>query len=81
MKTRLFLFFTFFSFFTIAQVPNYVPSDGLVTWWPFNGNANDESGNGLDGTYNGIDLPTADYYYILDLGNGEKYNGVVTLKR
>ena len=26
-------------------------------------------------------LPTADYYYILDLGNGEKYNGVVTLKR
>ncbi|MDC0460226.1 T9SS type B sorting domain-containing protein [Crocinitomicaceae bacterium] len=34
-----------------------------------------------DGTYNGSDLPTADYYYILDLGNGEKYNGVVTLKR
>ncbi|MDG2152400.1 MAG: gliding motility-associated C-terminal domain-containing protein [Crocinitomicaceae bacterium] len=34
-----------------------------------------------DGTSNGNDLPTADYYYILDLGNGEKYNGVVTLKR
>ena len=29
-----------------AQVPNYVPSDGLVAWYPFNGNANDESGNG-----------------------------------
>ena len=29
-----------------AQVPNYVPSNGLVGWWPFNGNANDESGNG-----------------------------------
>ena len=28
-----------------------------------------------------MNLPTADYYYILDLGNGEKYNGVVTLKR
>ena len=27
------------------------------------------------------ECPTADYYYILDLGNGEKYNGVVTLKR
>jgi len=32
-----------------AQVPNYVPSDGLVAWYPFNGNANDESGNGHHG--------------------------------
>lgn len=56
MKTRLFLFFTFFSFFTIAQVPNYVPSDGLVGWWPFNGNANDESGNGNNGTVIGATL-------------------------
>ena len=31
---------------TMAQVPSYVPSNGLVGWWPFNGNANDESGNG-----------------------------------
>ena len=30
-----------------AQVPDYVPTDGLVAWYPFNGNANDESGNGL----------------------------------
>jgi hypothetical protein len=28
------------------NVPNYVPTNGLVGWWPFNGNANDESGNG-----------------------------------
>lgn len=28
-----------------AQVPDYVPKDGLIGWWPFNGNANDESGN------------------------------------
>jgi hypothetical protein len=35
---------------TIAQnVPNYVPINGLVGWWPFNGNANDESGNGNNG--------------------------------
>jgi hypothetical protein len=27
-----------------AQIPSYVPSNGLVGWWPFNGNANDESG-------------------------------------
>ena len=32
-----------------AQVPNYVPTEGLVAWYPFNGNANDESGNGNDG--------------------------------
>jgi len=40
----------------LAQVPSYVPTDGLVGWWPFNGNANDESGNGNDGTVNGATL-------------------------
>jgi hypothetical protein len=39
-----------------AQVPAYVPTDGLVGWWPFNGNANDESGNGNDGVVNGAIL-------------------------
>jgi hypothetical protein len=39
--------------FSKAQVPNYVPSNGLVGWWPFNGNANDESLNGNNGTLNG----------------------------
>jgi hypothetical protein len=28
------------------NVPSYVPTNGLVGYWPFNGNANDESGNG-----------------------------------
>jgi hypothetical protein len=44
---------------TQAQIPNYVPSNGLVGWWPFNGNANDESLNGNNGTVNGATL-TAD---------------------
>ena len=39
-----------------AQIPNYVPSNGLVGWWPFNGNANDESGTGNNGTVNGASL-------------------------
>ena len=39
-----------------AQVPSYVPIDGLVGYWPFNGNANDESGNGNDGLVNGATL-------------------------
>jgi hypothetical protein len=39
-----------------AQLPSYLPADGLVGWWPFNGNANDESGNGNDGVVNGATL-------------------------
>ena len=31
-------------------------SEGLVAYYPFNGNANDESGNGNDGTVNGATL-------------------------
>jgi gliding motility-associated-like protein len=34
-----------------------------------------------DGKYKEKELPTADYYYIIELGNGDTYNGVVTLKR
>ena len=36
-----------------AQLPSYLPTNGLVAWYPFNGNANDESGNGNDGVVNG----------------------------
>lgn len=43
---------------TMAQVPNYVPTNGLVGWWPFNGNANDQSGNGNNGVVNGATLTT-----------------------
>jgi uncharacterized protein (TIGR02145 family) len=42
----------------IGQVPSYVPTDGLVGYWPFNGNANDESGNGNNGVVNGPTLTT-----------------------
>jgi hypothetical protein len=43
---------------TMAQVPSYVPTNGLVGYWPFNGNANDESVNGNNGTANGATLTT-----------------------
>jgi hypothetical protein len=33
-------------------------NDGLVAFYPFNGNANDESGNGYDGTVSGATLTT-----------------------
>jgi hypothetical protein len=60
MKRKLCVLFCAFSALfalpSAAQVPAYVPTDGLVGWWPFNGNANDESGNGNDGTVNGATL-------------------------
>lgn len=40
------LFFGCFSPTVFSQLPTYLPADSLVGWWPFNGNANDESGNG-----------------------------------
>jgi hypothetical protein len=62
MKKRNLLFTAIailgFTTITIAQVPSYVPANGLVGWWPFNGNANDESGNGNNGTVNGATLTT-----------------------
>jgi hypothetical protein len=42
----------------MAQVPNYVPTNGLVAWYPFTGNAIDSSGNGNNGTVNGATLTT-----------------------
>ena len=43
---------------SFAQIPSYVPANGLLGWWPFNGNASDESGNGNHGTVNGATLTT-----------------------
>jgi uncharacterized protein (TIGR02145 family) len=45
-----------FSIQASAQVPSYLPTNGLVAWYPFNGSANDESGNGNNGTVNGATL-------------------------
>lgn len=44
-----------------AQIPSYLPSNGLVGWWPFNGNANDLSPSANHATVNGAVL-TADRY-------------------
>ena len=43
------------------NIPSYVPKNGLVGYWPFNGNTNDESGNGNNGTVNGATLATDRY--------------------
>jgi len=40
--------------FIMAQVPNYVPTNGLVGYWPFNGNTNDVSGGGRNGIIHSV---------------------------
>lgn len=35
-----------------------IPTNGLIAWYPFNGNANDSSGHGLNGTVHGATLTT-----------------------
>ena len=58
----LFLMILFIFGFTTKlysqSVPSYVPTNGLVGWWGFNGNAQDGSGNGNHGTVNGATLTT-----------------------
>ncbi len=66
MKNLLLAFVAIMCFtsFTAAQVPSYVPSSGLVGWYPFTGNPNDISGNGNHGTLlNGITLTNDRFGY------------------
>jgi hypothetical protein len=46
LRKSLLLFLVCSAQFITAQVPNYVPTNGLMAWWPFDGNANDLSGGG-----------------------------------
>jgi len=65
MKHKITLLFLLLTTISFSQIPSYVPSNGLVGWWPFNGNANDESGNGNNGTVNGAIL-TSDRFGVAD---------------
>ena len=58
---------------TVYKLPAYLPKQGLVGWWPFNGNAKDESGNGNDGVVNGAVL-TKDRFGKSN--NAFRFNGV-----
>ncbi len=59
--SSLFLILSFLISFTSTSqtLPSYLPTNGLVGWLPLNGNANDEIGNGNDGTLKGA-VPAAD---------------------
>jgi hypothetical protein len=58
MKKKITLTLCFISTILFSQVPNYVPTIGLVGWWPFTGNANDLGANGNNGVVNQAILST-----------------------
>ena len=61
MKKALFIFLISCRFVTsgISQtIPPFVSANGLIGWWPFNGNADDESMNGNEGQVHGAKLTT-----------------------
>ncbi|HTF80999.1 MAG TPA: LamG domain-containing protein, partial [Cytophagales bacterium] len=60
---------TGFTSLVAQSIPSYLPSDALVGWWPFNGNANDESGFQNHGVVTGA-ITTADRF-----GNPHKAYG------
>lgn len=75
MKTKL--LFTLFSltvWLSFSQIPDYLPQNGLVAWYPFNNSYNDESGNGNDGSSSGtitfIDDRNSNSSSSVQLGNG-----------
>ena len=48
----------FFAVLLGSTAMSQIPTNGLVAYYPFNGNANDESGNGNNGIVNGATLTT-----------------------
>ncbi|MEQ8358247.1 MAG: LamG-like jellyroll fold domain-containing protein [Cytophagales bacterium] len=53
---RLCFIILFLVSFFLPGFAQTIPTNGLVAWYPFNGNANDLSGNALNGIVNGATL-------------------------
>jgi len=58
MKKLHILFLLFTTSIANAQIPNYVPTNSLISWYPFTGNTADLSGNSNNGVNNGAVLTT-----------------------
>jgi hypothetical protein len=56
MKKTLLIATITCAFTVFGQVPNYVPSVGLLAYWPFSGNTNDQTTNANHLTNNGATL-------------------------
>jgi len=65
--------------FTVT-VTNEYPTNGLLAYYPFNGNAKDKSGNGIDGIVNGATLTTdrkgSNSAYLFDGKSNITFSGV-----
>ena len=59
MKMKIILTGLFVIFCFNSALKAQIPTNGLIAFYPFNGNANDESGNGNNGTIEGA-IPTID---------------------
>ena len=76
------------SIVTLNLTISGIPANGLIGYWPFNGNANDESVNGNNGTVSGANLTTdrfgdsnSAYYFdgvndYIDFGNPTLLNPI-----
>ena len=53
MKNFFAVFLALLSLDALSQIPDYVPTDGLVAWYPFDQNFQDESEFGNDAVENG----------------------------
>lgn len=63
----------------MGQVPSFVPSNGLIGWWPFNGNAIDESTNGHNGIVNGASLALDRFLNINKAFSFDGINDIITV--
>lgn len=76
MKKLFFVAALLISYPVFSQpIPAYVPADGIMAWYPFTGNANDNSGNGHNGTPNGATL-TADRFG--NVNSAYQFDGATT---
>lgn len=73
MKKLLYIFALTLFIKVGAQVPSNVPTNGLMGYWPFTGNANDISGSGYNGTVFGAQL-SADRFN--NAASSYSFNGI-----
>lgn len=72
--TLLIALITFLMSATAQNIPSYVPTDSLIGYWVFSGDANDYSGNSNNGTVYGASLTNdrngnANSAYFFDVSN------------
>jgi hypothetical protein len=76
MKTLLIAIITVlcFTFSSNSQnIPSFLPSNGLIGYWPFDGNALDQTNNNNHGTINGATLTTDRFGTI---GTAYSFDGI-----